>query len=160
MLEATANPRYAAIPRAGLFTPDHEELRGYVRQFAERALSPHAEEWERAGDFPVRQIFELAGEVGLFGAKYDAAYGGTGPDLIADAVITEELVRCGSGGVAAALGSHKDLGSYYLYRFGTEAQRRRWLVPVVEGKAIAALAVTEPGAGSDVGAIRTTATPA
>ena len=160
MLEATANPRYAAIPRAGLFTPDHEELRGYVRQFIERALAPHAEEWERAGDFPVREVFAQAGEVGLFGAKYEPEYGGTGPDLVADAVITEELVRCGSGGVAAALGAHKDLGSYYLYRFGTEGQRRRWLVPAVEGRLIAALAVTEPGAGSDVGAIRTTASPA
>src|SRR6266487_5621501 len=97
MLEATANPRYAAIPRAGLFTPDHEELRGYVRQFIERALAPHAEEWERAGDFPVREVFAQAGEVGLFGAKYEPEYGGTGPDLVADAVITEELVRCGSG---------------------------------------------------------------
>src|SRR6266542_1998263 len=160
MLEATANPRYAAIPRAGLFTPDHEELRGYVRQFIERALAPHAEEWERAGDFPVREGFAQAGEVGLFGAKYEPEYGGTGPDLVADAVITEELVRCGSGGVAAALGAHKDLGSYYLYRFGTEEQRRRWLIPAVEGRLISALAVTEPGAGSDFGAIQTTATAA
>ncbi len=160
MLEASANPRYAAIPRAGLFTPDHEELRRYVRQFVERALAPHAEEWERAGGFPVREVFSQAGEVGLFGAKYEPEYGGTGPDLVADAVITEELVRCGSGGVAAALGAHKDLGSYYLYRFGTEEQRRRWLVPAVEGRLIAALAVTEPGAGSDVGAIQTTATAA
>jgi acyl-CoA dehydrogenase len=160
VLEASANPRYAAIPRAGLFTPDHEELRGYVRQFVERALAPHAEEWERAGGFPVREVFSQAGEVGLFGAKYEPQYGGTGPDLVADAVITEELVRCGSGGVAAALGAHKDLGSYYLYRFGTEEQRRRWLVPAVEGRLIAALAVTEPGAGSDVGAIQTTATAA
>ncbi len=160
MLEAPVDPRYAAIPRAGLFTPDHEELRGYVRQFVERALAPHAEEWERAGDFPVREVFAQAGQVGLFGAKYEPEYGGTGPDLVADAVITEELVRCGSGGVAAALGAHKDLGSYYIHRFGTEEQRRRWLVPAVEGRLIAALAVTEPGAGSDVGAIRTTATPA
>jgi len=160
VLEASANPRYAAIPRAGLFTPDHEELRRYVRQFVERALAPHAEEWERAGGFPVREVFSQAGEVGLFGAKYEPEYGGTGPDLVADAVITEELVRCGSGGVAAALGAHKDLGSYYLYRFGTEEQRRRWLVPAVEGRLIAALAVTEPGAGSDVGAIQTTATAA
>jgi len=160
MLEASVDPRYAAMPRAGLFTPDHEELRGYVRQFVERALAPNAQEWERAGDFPVREVFAQAGQVGLFGAKYEPEYGGTGPDLVADAVITEELVRCGSGGVAAALGAHKDLGSYYLYRFGTEEQRRRWLAPAVEGRLITALAVTEPGAGSDVGAIRTTATPA
>jgi acyl-CoA dehydrogenase len=156
-LEAPVDPRIAAIPGHGLFTAEHDELRGYVRQFVERALAPHAEEWEQAGDFPFREIFRTAGEVGLFGAKYEPRYGGTGPDLVADAVITEELVGCGSGGVAAALGAHKDLGSYYLYRYGTEEQRQRWLVPVVEGNLIAALAVTEPGAGSDVGGISTRA---
>jgi acyl-CoA dehydrogenase len=155
---ATAT-RFATIPRAGLFTDDHEELRVYVRDFVERALRPHAEEWERAGEFPVRDVFLQAGGVGLFGAKFEAEYGGTGPDLVADAVITEELVGCASGGVAAALGAHKDLGSYYLYRFGTEEQRRRWLVPAIAGEKIAALAVTEPGAGSDVGGIQTRAVP-
>jgi acyl-CoA dehydrogenase len=145
---------FASIPRAGLFTEDHEELRRYVREYVERALRPHAEEWERSGDFSYREVFRRAGEVGLFGSKYEPEYGGTGPDLVADAVVTEELVRCGSGGVAAALGAHKDLGSYYLARFGTEEQRRRWLVPSVAGSAITALAVTEPGAGSDVGGIQ------
>ena len=157
MLEAPPNPRVAALPRVGLFTADHEELRGYVREFVQRALAPHAEEWERAGEFPVRETFAAAGHVGLFGAKYEPTYGGTGPDLVADAVITEELTGCGSGGVAAALGAHKDLGSYYLYRFGSEDQRRRWLRPAVDGSLVTALAVTEPGAGSDVGAIRTRA---
>ena len=157
MLDAPVDPRLAALPRAGLFTAEHEELRGYVRQFVEGALAPRAEEWERAGEFPVRDVFAQAGEVGLFGAKYEPSYGGTGPDLVADAVITEELVRCRSGGVAAALGAHKDLGSYYLYRFGTEDQRQRWLVPAVDGRLITALAVTEPGVGSDVGAIATRA---
>ncbi len=157
MIEAPLNPRLAAIPKAGLFTPEHEELRGYVRQFVERALAPHADEWERAGHFPVREIFATAGGIGLFGAKVEPGYGGTGPDLVADAVITEELVGSGSGGVAAALGAHKDLGSYYLYRFGSEEQRQRWLVPAVDGRVITALAVTEPGAGSDVGGIRTRA---
>jgi len=153
---ATAT-RFAAIPRAGLFTPDHDDLRVAVRVFVERALAPNAEEWERDGEFPVRDVFAQAGAVGLFGAKFEGAYGGTGPDLVADAVVTEELSRCGSGGVAAALGAHKDLGSYYLYRFGTEEQRQRWLTPAVAGSTITALAVTEPETGSDVAAIRTTA---
>ena len=152
-----AATRFDTIPRSGLFTEVHEELRGYVREYVERALRPHAEEWERTGGFPYREVFRQAGEIGLFGSKYEPEYGGTGPDLVADAVVTEELVRCGSGGVAAALGAHKDLGSYYLYRFGTDEQRRRWLVPAVAGSAITALAVTEPGAGSDVGGIQTRA---
>jgi acyl-CoA dehydrogenase len=152
-----AATRFDTIPRSGLFTEGHEELRGYVREYVGRALRPHAEEWERAGDFPYREVFRQAGEIGLFGSKVEPEYGGTGPDLVADAVVTEELVRCGSGGVAAALGAHKDLGSYYLYRFGTEEQRRRWLVPALAGETITALAVTEPGAGSDVGGIQTRA---
>ncbi|MGH2724248.1 MAG: acyl-CoA dehydrogenase family protein [Actinomycetota bacterium] len=152
-----AGTRFSDLPKRGLFTEDHDALRAGVREFVERRLRPHAEEWERAGDFPVREVFREAGEMGLFGAKYEEAYGGTGPDLVADALITEELVRCGSGGVAAALGAHKDLASYYVYRFGTEEQRRRWLVPSVAGEAIGALAVTEPGAGSDVGAVATRA---
>jgi len=97
--------RFAAIPRAGLFTPDHDDLRAAVRAFVEKALAPNVEEWERDGEFPVREVFEQAGAVGLFGAKFEEAYGGTGPDLVADAVVTEELSRCGSGGVAAALGA-------------------------------------------------------
>jgi acyl-CoA dehydrogenase len=154
---ASERSRFAEIPRFGLFTEDHDALRSAVRDWVARELRPHAEEWEREGDFPVRQVFREAAGLGLFGAKYEDAYGGTGPDLVADAVITEEMARCGSGGVAAALGAHKDLGPYYVYRFGTEEQRRRWLTPAVEGRLIGALAVTEPGAGSDVGGITTRA---
>jgi acyl-CoA dehydrogenase len=149
--------RFAAIPRHGLFNEDHDALRAGVREFVERALQPHAEEWEREGSFPVREVFRRAGEVGLFGAKYDEAYGGTGPDLVADALVTEEVARCGSAGVAAAIGAHKDLASYYLDRFGTEDQKRRWLVPSVAGQAIGSLAITEPEAGSDVAGIATRA---
>src|SRR5205085_6365643 len=134
-----------------------DELRALVRSFVERDLKPHVEEWERAGEFPVRDVFAQAGLIGLFGAKVDPDYGGTGPDLVADAVITEELARCGSGGVAAALGAHKDLGPTYVHRFGTDEQRHRWLVPAIAGGLLGALAVTEPAAGSDVAAIQTRA---
>src|SRR5438309_1943426 len=149
--------RFREIPRFGLFTEEHDALREAVRDWVQSELRPHTEEWERERDFPYRQVFREAANLGLFGAKYEEAYGGTGPDLVADAVITEELTRCGSGGVAAALGAHKDLGPYYVYRFGTEDQRQRWLVPAVAGERIGALAVTEPGAGSDVAGIATRA---
>src|SRR3989442_7689478 len=109
--------RFDTIPRAGLFTADHDELREVVRTFVERAIRPHVEEWEAGGDFPVRDLFAQAGTVGLFGAKFEPEHGGTGPDLVADAVITEELARCGSGGVAASPGGHEDLGATYLHRF-------------------------------------------
>ncbi|MGH2709578.1 MAG: acyl-CoA dehydrogenase family protein [Actinomycetota bacterium] len=149
--------RFQALPKRGLFTEEHDRLREGVREFVERRLRPHAEEWEREGDFPVREIFKEAGRVGLFGAKYEEAYGGTGPDLIADALITEEMTGCASAGVAAALGAHKDLGTLYVHRFGTEEQRQKWLVPAIAGEIIGALAVTEPDAGSDVGGITTSA---
>jgi acyl-CoA dehydrogenase len=154
----TVATRFETLPKAGLFTEEHDELRTMVSRFVDRELAAHAEDWESGRDFPHREVFRAAGTIGLFGAKYEPQYGGTGPDLVSDAVITEEIARCRSGGVAAALGAHKDLGSYYLYRFGTEDQRQRWLVPAVAGEKIAALAVTEPDAGSDVGGIRTTAT--
>ena len=153
----TPHGRFADIPRAGLFGEEHDALRSAVRAWVRAELAPHAAEWERERDFPVREVFGAAGALGLFGAKYDEAYGGTGPDLVADAVITEELARCGSGGVAAALGAHKDLGPYYVYRFGSEEQRQRWLTPSVAGARIGALAVTEPGAGSDVAGVATRA---
>lgn len=149
--------RFASLPKLGLFTEEHEALRAGVRLFVEGALAPNAEEWEREGDFPVREVFRQAGRVGLFGAKYEEAYGGTGPDPVADAVVTEEVARCGSAGVAAALGAHKDLASYYVHRWGTEEQKRKWLVPSVGGEAIGAVAITEPDAGSDVASIATTA---
>jgi alkylation response protein AidB-like acyl-CoA dehydrogenase len=149
--------RFTAIPARGLFTEVHDALRDGIRRFVEGRLAPNAEAWEREGDFPYREVFREAGAVGLFGAKYEEAYGGTGPDLVADAIVTEEMVRCGAGGVAAALGAHKDLASYYVYRFGTEDQRQRWLRPSVSGELIGALAVTEPGTGSDVAGLLTRA---
>jgi acyl-CoA dehydrogenase len=149
--------RFAAIPRAGLFTADHDELRRVVRTFVEREIRPHVEEWERAGDFPHRDLFRTAGAIGLLGAKVESRYGGTGPDLVADAVITEELARCGSGGVSAAFGAHKDLACQYLAEFGSDGQKERWLVPAVAGEQVGALAVTEPEGGSDVAAIATRA---
>jgi acyl-CoA dehydrogenase len=140
--------------RFDLFTQEHEAFRASVREFVRREITPHIEEWEAARDFP-RSLYERCGELGLFGLKYDQTYGGSGPDLLADAIVTEELSIAGAGGVSAGLGAHKDLGSYYIYRFGNEEQRKRWLVPSITGEMIGALAVTEPGAGSDVASLRT-----
>jgi alkylation response protein AidB-like acyl-CoA dehydrogenase len=149
--------RLADVPRFGLFTEDHDALREAVRTWADRRIRPHASAWEDEGDFPVRDIFREAGGLGLFGAKVGESYGGTGTDRVADAVITEELAGCDSAGVAASLGAHKDLAMLYLHRFGTEEQKRRWLVPSVAGELIGALAVTEPEVGSDVAALQSSA---
>ncbi|MGZ4212335.1 MAG: acyl-CoA dehydrogenase family protein [Actinomycetota bacterium] len=142
--------------RWDLFTEEHEAFRDSVRQFIQKEIAPNVEEWERARDFP-RDLYLRFGELGLLGLKYEEGYGGTGPDLIADAIVNEELAQCGAGGVAAGIGGHKDLGSYYIYRFGTEEQRQRWLVPSIRGELIGALGVTEPNTGSDVASIQTKA---
>lgn len=141
---------------ADLFTPEHEELRAQVRSFVERELLVHAEEWERAEAFP-KEIFARAGELGLFGMKFPEEVGGSGPDFLADAVVTEEFARCGSAGVSASLGAHKDLACLYLYNFGDPDQHQRWLVPAIQGRLVGGFAVTEPDAGSDVASIKCSA---
>ncbi|HVF54082.1 MAG TPA: acyl-CoA dehydrogenase family protein [Actinomycetota bacterium] len=141
---------------ASLFTPEHDELRATVRSFVAKEILTNAAEWEAAESFP-KDLFRRVGELGLFGMKLPPDIGGSGPDLLADAVVTEEFARCGSAGVSACLGAHKDLAMLYLYNFGTHEQHERWLRPAVEGAAVGAFAVTEPDAGSDVAGIRTAA---
>jgi acyl-CoA dehydrogenase len=143
-------------PKPLLFHPEHDDLRREVRAFVERELVPHAEEWERAESFP-KEVFRRVGELGFFGMKFGPEVGGSGPDYLADAVVTEELARCGSGGVSACLGAHKDLAMLYIGNFGTSDQHDRWLRPALDGSIVGALAVTEPDTGSDVAAIKTSA---
>ena len=143
-------------PKPLLFHPEHDDLRREVRAFVERELVPHAEEWERAESFP-KDVFRRVGELGFFGMKFGPEVGGSGPDYLADAVVTEELARCGSGGVSACLGAHKDLAMLYVGNFGTSDQHDRWLRPALDGSIVGALAVTEPDTGSDVAAIKTSA---
>jgi acyl-CoA dehydrogenase len=131
-------------------------LRARVRTFVADQILPDVDAWEAVEAFP-RELYRTAAAAGLFGWKVTAGFGGTGPDLLADAVVGEELAGCWSGGVAAGLGAHKDLGPYYIWRFGTDEQRTRWVVPALAGEQIGALAVTEPGAGSDVAGLRTRA---
>ena len=135
---------------------EHEDLREQVRVWIADAVMPNVDDWERDGAFP-RSLFRYAGAEGIFGWKVGEELGGLGPDLVADLIISEELAACGSGGVAAGLGAHKDLGSWYIARFGSREQQERWVPRCVGGELVSALAVTEPDAGSDVAGIRTRA---
>jgi acyl-CoA dehydrogenase len=137
------------------FTEQHEEFRQAVRRFVESELLPHAEEWEEAHWFP-NELFGRLAELGYIGLKFPREYGGD-DDTVADAVFVEELSRCGSGGVSAGLGAHQGIALPPIWRFGTEEQKQRYLVPGIRGEKIAALAITEPDAGSDVAGIRTRA---
>ncbi|HEY5144668.1 MAG TPA: acyl-CoA dehydrogenase family protein [Solirubrobacteraceae bacterium] len=136
------------------FTEEHEELRASLRRFVEHELLPHADEWEDARWFP-SELFPRMGELGFLGLKYPIEYGGQGGDYLHDAVLAEELARCGSGGVAAGLGAHITIATPPVWKFGTEDQKRRYLVPSIAGEKIAALGITEPDAGSDVAGLKT-----
>src|ERR1700744_155230 len=139
------------------FGAEHEELRATVARFVTAEIAPHVDEWERAEEFP-RDLYRRCAELGFLGLKFPERYGGQGGDHLHDAVWVEELARSGgSGGVAAGLNAHPSIALPPIFNFGTEEQRRRWLVPGIAGEKIGALGITEPGAGSDVAGITTTA---
>src|SRR5215211_7041198 len=136
------------------FTDEHQQLRESIRRFVEKELAPHAMEWEDARWFP-NEVFTRMGELGFLGLKYPEEYGGQGGDFLHDAVLTEELSLSGSGGLAAGVGAHIGIATPPVWKFGTEDQKQRYLAPAIRGEKIAALGITEPGAGSDVAGIRT-----
>ena len=139
------------------FTEEHQELRETVRRFVENEIAPHVMEWEEAREFP-RELFNRCAELGFLGLKFPEEYGGQGGSHLHDAIWVEELSRRGaSGGVAAGLNAHSSIAMPPIFNFGDEWQRQRWLVPGIAGEKIGALGITEPGAGSDVASIRTSA---
>jgi alkylation response protein AidB-like acyl-CoA dehydrogenase len=139
------------------FAAEHEELRDSIRRFVANELRPHAREWEDARWFP-NDVFTRMGELGFLGLKYPEEYGGQGGTYLHDAVLTEELSRSGSGGLAAGIGAHIGIATPPVWKFGTEDQKQRYLAPAIRGEKIAALGITEPDAGSDVAGMRTKAT--
>jgi acyl-CoA dehydrogenase len=139
-----------------IFQEEHEMFRKSVRKFVEKEIMPHVEEWEQAGMVP-RTLFTRMGELGFLGITIPEEYGGSGLDLLSEVVLLEEIGRCGSGGVAAAIGAHIGIALPPICQFGNEDQKKRYLSQGVTGEKIFALAITEPGAGSDVASIRTRA---
>lgn len=139
-----------------LFGEEHDSYRRAVRMFVENEINPHAEAWEEQRDYP-RALFAKVGQAGLFGAKFAERWGGTGPDFAAEAVAVEELSRSLTFGTTSDLGAHSQLASLYISRFGDDDLRERYLRPSLTGESLGALAVTEPGAGSDVNGIQTRA---
>jgi alkylation response protein AidB-like acyl-CoA dehydrogenase len=136
-------------------TAEHELVRQTVRDFAESRIAPVAEELDREHRFPYDLVAELA-ELGLMGMTIPEDYGGAGTDTVSYAIAVEELTRIDSS-VAITVAAHHSLGTLPIYYFGDEAQRRDWLPQLTAGQKLAAFGLTEPGAGSDAGATRTTA---
>jgi acyl-CoA dehydrogenase len=136
------------------FTPEHEDFRQAVRRFVETELRPHVDKWEDEQWVP-HEVFERCAELGYLGLKYPEEYGGEGGDVVSEAVFSEELGRCGSGGLGACIGAHVGIATPPIFKFGTEEQKQRWLMPAIRGEKIGALGITEPDAGSDVAGLRT-----
>jgi acyl-CoA dehydrogenase len=142
-------------PRPEYFGPEHEAFRAAVRRFVTVEIAPHVTEWDEAGTFP-RALYRRAAEVGLIGVGYPEALGGTPADLFYSIAAAEEVARAGCGGVQASLGSH-GIALPPIVAHGSVELQRRVVPPVLAGENIAALCITEPGGGSDVAALKTTA---
>ena len=139
------------------FEPEHEELRATIRRWVESEILPCQAEWEERREFP-RELFTRAAELGFLGLKYPERLGGQGGDNLHDAVWAEEIAAAGmSGGVGAGIGAHTGIATPPVWSFGTDEQHERFLRPAIAGEKIAALGITEPGAGSDVASLRTRA---
>jgi alkylation response protein AidB-like acyl-CoA dehydrogenase len=138
------------------FNDEHEELRTSIRGFIDRELAPHSQRWEDEEWFPDEVFAKLAAQ-GLLGLKYPTELGGQGGDYLHEAVMCEEMARIGSGGTAAGIGAHVNIATPPIWKFGTDEQKQRYLVPAIRGEKIGALGITEPGAGSDVASISTSA---
>ncbi len=137
------------------FTDEQQMFRRMVREFAVNEIAPRAEQIDVSDEFPA-DLFRRMGEVGLLGLPFPPEYGGSGADYHTMVIALEEIARV-SGSMAITLDAHTSLCCEPIYRFGTEAQRRRYLVPLARGDKIGAFGLTEPQAGSDAGATRTRA---
>ncbi len=138
------------------FTPEHEALRDTIRRFVAERVLPHADAWEDAG-FTPREIVREMGDLGLLGIRYDARHGGSELDTLATVVLAEELGRSTYGGFAITILVHTDMASPHLFHGGTPEQLDRWMPDLVAGRKVAAVAMTEADAGSDLAGMRTTA---
>jgi citronellyl-CoA dehydrogenase len=139
------------------FTHEHQELKRTVERFCKEEVNPHVAEWEEAGIFPAHELFRKLGALGLLGLTKPAQFGGAGLDYSYSVVMAEALGHCRCGGVPMAIGVQTDMATPALARFGSDELRREFLAPAIAGEMVACVGVSEPTAGSDVAAIRTTA---
>jgi len=137
-------------------SPEHLAFRETVRKFVQTELVPRAREFDEMGRLD-RSIFPKMGELGLLGIRYDEKWGGQGLDYSYQAIFLEEVALCDNAGVCMGISVQTDMATPALHRFGSDELKKRYLVPAIKGEHVAAIAVTEPSAGSDVSGIRTRA---
>src|ERR1700682_5138512 len=139
-------------------SPEQKEIQGLTRDFARQEIEPHAAEWDREHRFP-REVFTKLAELGLMGVCVPEEYGGAGADFLSYILVLEELSRADAG-VGVTVAVHTSAAALPILTFGTEEQKARFVPPLARGEVIGAFALTEAEAGSDAGALRTSATPA
>ena len=137
------------------FTDEQEQLRRTVRSFAEQEIAPHVMEWDEVSQFPLELIPKLA-ELGLLGVIFPEKYGGAGLGYAEYAIVIEELARV-DGSIGLIVAAHNSLCCNHIYKFGSESQKQKYLVPLAQGKKLGCWSLTEPEAGSDAGGTRTVA---
>lgn len=138
-------------------TPEHYEIRRTVRAFVEKEINPNVDQWEEAGIFPAHELFKKMGDLGLLGVTRPEAFGGMGLDYSYGLVVAEELGLCTCGALPMAIGVQTDMATPALARFGSDALREEFLAPAIRGEMVACVGVSEPGAGSDVAGLTTSA---
>lgn len=139
------------------FTEEHEMFRQALRSYIDREINPHVDEWEAEKIYPAHTVLKKLGEMGALGLTYEEAYGGMNADYWYSVVLSEELGRISCGGVPMSIAVHTDMATPALAMHGSHELKMRFLAPAIRGEMLAAVAITEPDAGSDVAAIRTRA---
>ena len=139
------------------FNKEHELVRKAVRDFVNKEINPYVDQWEEEGAAPLHDIFRKMGELGFIGIRFDERYGGEGLDYWYEAIVLEECARIRCGGIPMAIAVQSNMATPALEQFGSEYIKETYLKPALRGEMVAAIAVTEPDAGSDVAALKSTA---
>jgi citronellyl-CoA dehydrogenase len=139
------------------WTEEHDQLRESVRQFAENELAPHRFDWDKQGAFPHREVYQQLADLGVLGIRFGEEIGGLGLDWWHSVAFIEGLAHCRNAGLMMSILVDTDMATPIIDEIGTPEQKEEFLAPTITGEKIAALGVSEPDAGSDVAAIRTTA---
>jgi len=140
-----------------LITHEHEEIQRTLKRFIDEEINPHIEEWEAAEEFPAHQVFKRLGELGLLGLTKPTDYGGMALDYSYSVIMAETLGHVNCGAIPMAIGVQTDMCTPALARFGSDDLKRQFLAPAIAGDMVGCIGVSEPGAGSDVASIKTTA---
>jgi citronellyl-CoA dehydrogenase len=139
------------------FTQEHNQLRDTVTRFIANEVNPKVPEWEQAQEYPAHEVMKKLGDLGLLGLRYPEEYGGAGLDFSYSMVMAEALGTCSCGGVPMSIGVQTDMATPALARFGSNELREEFLAPTIAGEMVCCIGVSEPGSGSDVAALKTTA---